>query len=138
MVEIEHKDSLTEDYYKLIDDEFNKYSEKNGVVCNYKFFAYVAKDNDKVVGIITCKKYYKELYIDDLIVLEEYRHKHIGSQLIKRVEEDYKDSGIDNINLNTYAFQAPDFYQKLGYKVEYIRENKDNPKLNKYYLAKYF
>jgi len=35
----------------------------------------------------------------------------------------------------TFGFQAPEFYKKLGYEIEFIRENRD-PKLNKYFLKK--
>ena len=82
--------------------------------------------------------YYKEVYIDDLIVLEEYRNKHIGTKLIETVENYFKNKGFENINLTTYKFQAPEFYEKCGFKIDFIRENKENPKLNKYYLVKYF
>lgn len=57
--------------------------------------------------------------------------------LVEAVESHFKDKAFENINLSTYAFQAPEFYQKLGYKVEFIRENKTNPKLSKYFLVKY-
>ena len=45
--------------------------------------------------------------------------------------------GFENINLTTYGFQAPEFYQKCGYRVEFIRRNKENPKLDKYYFVRY-
>ena len=51
------------------------------------------------------------------------------------VEEYYKDKGYDIITLTTFGFQAPEFYKKLGYEVEFVREDKD-PKLAKYFLAK--
>ena len=53
------------------------------------------------------------------------------------MENYFKNKGFDNINLTTYEFQALEFYKKCGYKVEFVRENKENPKLNKYYLVKY-
>ena len=92
---------------------------------------------NKVIGIITGHSYYKEVHIGDLIVLEEYRNKHIGTMLVEAVENHFKNKDFENINLSTYAFQASEFYQKLGYKVEFIRENKTNPKLSKYFLVKY-
>ena len=138
MIEIEYKENLDEEIYTMIDKEFNEFATKNGVVCNYKSFAFVAKKGNKIIGIITGNSYYKEVHISDLIVLEQYRNKHIGSKLMETVESYYKNKGFENINLTTYGFQAPEFYKKCGFEIEFIRKNKENPKLNKYYLVKYF
>ena len=138
MIDIEYIENADKRLYKLMDNEFNKFAIKNGVTCNYKSFNFVAKEDDKIVGIIMGHSYYKEVYIDDLIVLEEHRNKHIGTKLIETVENYFKNKGFENINLTTYKFQAPEFYKKCGFKVDFIRENKENPKLNKYYLVKYF
>ena len=138
MIDIEYIENADKRLYKLMDNEFNKFAIKNSVTCNYKSFNFVAKEDDKIVGIIMGHSYYKEVYIDDLIVLEEYRNKHIGTKLIETVENYFKNKGFENINLTTYKFQAPEFYKKCGFKVDFIRENKENPKLNKYYLVKYF
>lgn len=138
MVNIEFKEEIEEDFYKIIDEEFNKFAIENGVICNYKSFAFVAKDGDKFIGIITGNSYYKEVHISDLIVVEEYRHKHIGSKLMKAVEEHFKDKEFENMNLTTYGFQAPEFYKKCGFEVEFVRKSSENSKLDKYYLVKYF
>lgn len=113
MLNIEYKDNLEEKFYSMIDDEFNKFATKNGVVCNYKLFAFVAKEDNKIIGIITGNSYYKEVHISDLIILEEYRNKKIGSKLVETVENYYKNKGFENINLTTYKFQAPEFYKKM-------------------------
>ncbi len=138
MLNIEYIENADKELYKLMDNEFNKFAMNNGVICNYKSFNFVAKEDNKIVGIIMGHSYYKEVYIDDLIVLEEYRNKHIGTKLIETVENYFKNKGFENINLTTYKFQAPEFYEKCGFKIDFIRENKENPKLNKYYLVKYF
>lgn len=138
MVNIEYKTNLNEEFYKIIDEEFNKYALKNNIECNYTPFNFIAKENDKIVGILAGHTYYQEVYVENLIVLEQYRNKRIGKSLIEEVESYYKDKGFENINLTTYAFQAPEFYKKCGFKVEFVRENKENPKLNKYFLVKYF
>lgn len=137
MINIEFKENLEEQDYIMIDTEFNKYAAKNDVTCNYTPFNFLAKDGDKVIGMITGHSYYEEIHIGDLIVLEEYRKNHIGSNLVKKVEDHFKDKGFGNINLTTYGFQALDFYKKCGYEVEHVRENKNNPKLTKYFLVKY-
>lgn len=138
MITIEYKENLDEEFYKIIDMEFNKFATKNEVICNYVPFFFVAKEDNKFVGIITGNSYYKEVHISDLIILEQYRNKYIGSKLMETVENYYKNKGFENINLTTYGFQAPEFYKKCGFNIEFIRENKENPKLNKYFLVKYF
>jgi len=138
MLNIEYKENLDEEFYKIIDTEFNKFATKKGVTCNYRPFNFIAKEDNKVVGIITGHSYYNEVHISDLIIFEEYRNKHIGTKLVETVKKYYENKGFENINLTTYNFQAPEFYKKCGFEVEFIRENKENPKLTKYFLVKYF
>lgn len=138
MLNIEYIKNPDENFYNIIDNEFNKFAIKNGVICNYEPFTFIAKENNELVGIITGHSYYKEVHINDLIIFEQYRNKHIGSKLLETVENYYKNKGFENINLSTYNFQAPEFYKKCGFEVEFIRENKSNHKLTKYFLVKYF
>lgn len=138
MLNIEYRENLDKEFCKMINMEFNKFANNNGVTCNYKEFSFIAKEGDKVVGIIAGHSYYKEVYISDLIVLEQYRNNHIGTLLIKAVEDYYKNKGFDNMNLTTYSFQAPEFYKKCGFEIEFVRHNKHNSKLTKYFLVKYF
>lgn len=126
MVDIKLINNSDDELYKMIDEEFN-----------YKPFTFIAKEDNKIIGIITGHSYYKEVHIADLIVLEEYRGKKIGSQLVKVVEEYYKGKEYNNINLTTYEFQAPKFYEKCGFEIEFIRKDRENPKLSKYFLVKY-
>ena len=115
MLNIEYHANLDEKYYKIIDTEFNKFANKSDVICNYAPFAFVAMEDNKFIGIITGNSYYKEIHISDLIVLEEYRNKKIGTKLVEAVENFYTDKGFENINLTTYGFQAPEFYKKLRF-----------------------
>lgn len=113
MIDIEYKEKLEEKDYDFIDKQFNKFSEENDIHCDFKTFSFIAKENNKVCGMITGHSYYNEVYIEDLIVLKEYRNKNIGSALIRKVEEHFKDRKFENINLTTYEFQAPKFYEKM-------------------------
>ena len=58
------------------------------------------------------------------------------ARIVEILEEYFKNKGFENINLSTYAFQAPEFYKKFGFNVDFIRENEYEPKLNKYYMSK--
>lgn len=125
-------DSISE----FIDSEFNKYANENDLICNYNSFVFVAKDDEKIVGVITGHSYYNEVHISDFVVLKNYRGKGVGTNLIKSVENFHKNKGFENINLTTYEFQAPEFYKQNSYELEFVRKNKSNPKLSKYFFIK--
>lgn len=137
MITIKLENNIDKEIDDIIDNEFNKFAKKNGVACDYEPFTFIARENENIVGILTGHSYYDEVHIGDLIVKEEYRNKKIGTKLVNAVEEYYKDKRFRNINLTTYGFQAPTFYEKCGFKIEFIREDKENPKLTKYFLIKY-
>ena len=114
------------------------YEKENGTVCNYTPFCFVAKEDNKIVGVIAGATFFSEVYIDELVVDKKHRGKDIGTQLIKAVEDYYKNSGFDNMNTCTNEFQAPKFYEKCGFQLEFVRKNKTNSKLNKYFYVKHF
>ena len=120
----------------FVHNEFARYGEQNNVVLNYDEFCLVAENSDgKIIGVITGWAYYNEVHIGDLIVAEGHRRDGLGKQLVAAVEAAYQDRGYDVITLTTFGFQAPEFYIKLGYTIEFIRTHKD-PKLSKYFLKK--
>ena len=121
----------------FIEAEQVKYEEQNGISCNYTPFCFVAKNDDTIVGAISGATFFAEIYIDELVVKEAYRGKGIGTELIDTVLEYYKDYGFNNINCCTNEFQTPGFYEKCGFELEFVRKNKANPKLSKYFYIKY-
>ena len=122
---------------KIADELLSEYDKENGVEYNFNKFSFIAHDGDKLVGILTGYSYYSEITINNLFVLKEYRGRGVGSRLIKMVEQRFKDDGFNNINLVTNEFQAPDFYKKCGFELEFVRKNEHNPKFTKYFFIKY-
>lgn len=120
---------------EFINKEFTDYATKNEVTLGYDEFCFVEEEDGKILGAITGRAYYNEVHIGDLIVDKECRKSGLGTKLVRAVEEYYSGKCYDIITLTTFGFQAPEFYKKLGYKVEFVRENKD-PKLSKYFLSK--
>lgn len=119
----------------FINREFSGYAKDCDVKLGYEEFCFAAEDGDAIAGVITGHAYYNEVHIGDLIVGKDYRRAGVGSKLVAAVEDAYKGKGYEIIALTTFGFQAPEFYKKLGYEVEFIREDKD-PKLNKYFYIK--
>ena len=121
---------------EFINRAFTDYAVKKDVDLNFEEYCYVAENDDGVIiGAITGRAYYNEVHIGDLIVDESYRGADIGSRLVKTVEDAYSNRGYEKITLTTFGFQAPGFYEKLGYSLEFVREDKD-PRLSKYFYCK--
>ncbi|MCK7522514.1 MAG: GNAT family N-acetyltransferase [Ignavibacteriales bacterium] len=75
------------------------------------------------------------LYINLLIVKEELRGYGYGRKLLMLAEEEARKLGAKNAYLDTFSFQAPDFYRQHGYRV--FGELKDFPPGHqRYYLTK--
>ena len=82
-------------------------------------------------------RYYSEATINNLVVKKDYLGQGIGTKLIRKVEECFKNNGFNNINLVTNDFQEPEFYKKCGFELEFVRKNKKSPKPTKYFFVKY-
>ena len=120
----------------FIHSGFTRYGRESGVALNYEDFGFAAEEPDgTIAGVITGRAYYNEVHIADLIVAEGRRRSGLGTRLVRAVEEAFRGRGYDIITLTTFGFQAPAFYQKLGYEVEFVRRSRD-PKLDKYFLRK--
>jgi ribosomal protein S18 acetylase RimI-like enzyme len=92
-------------------------------------------DREEIVGGVTGTMFWYHLHIDFLWVSEECRKGGYGSQLIEKMEGYAKEKECYLITLDTFHFQAPDFYKKLGFK-EFGRL-KDFPKGgSQYFLEK--
>ena len=96
----------------------------------------ITDDNGKIIAGCVARMYcWKIAYIDTLWVDEKYRDNGLGSKLLAEVEKTAKDKGCYLIHLDTFDFQAKEFYQKRGYKVFGVLEG--CPKSHcRYYLKK--
>ena len=97
---------------------------------------YVIKDNGAIIaGINIAIYHWGILYIDVLFVDEQYRGQRLGSVLLAKVESEAKAMGATLVRLDTFDFQAKDFYLKHGYEILGVLE--DCPKGHTlYYLKK--
>jgi GNAT superfamily N-acetyltransferase len=79
-------------------------------------FALQAPDG-QVAGGVLAATYWDWLYIDLLWIKDELRGRGYGQQLMAQVEQEARQRGAKNAYLDTFSFQAPDFYKRLGYQV---------------------
>lgn len=57
------------------------------------------------------------MYVDTLWVSERLRGNEYGTRLMNLIEDTAIRNGCTQSYLNTFSFQAPEFYKKLGYTV---------------------
>ncbi|SHJ82563.1 Acetyltransferase (GNAT) family protein [Clostridium cavendishii DSM 21758] len=63
------------------------------------------------------------LFIKFLWVSEELRGHNIGSNILNQAEKVAKERGCKYSFLDTFSFQAPEFYKKHGYEEVFKLEN---------------
>lgn len=136
---IEFVDKLSQDVEEKMEKEFIEYERDHGIDVNYKRCSVILRDcRGCVRGAINAYTAFAEIYVDDIWVDRSFRGQGYGRRLLQELEKKFKGKGFNNINLVTNAFQAPEFYKKCGFSIEFIRENVKNPKFTKTFFVKYF
>jgi GNAT superfamily N-acetyltransferase len=100
----------------------------------YLCFMLYAPDQSMVGGIIG-ETHWNWLFIHLMWIKEDARGRGFGHQLLAAAENEGRKRGATNAYLDTFSFQAPEFYKKHGYEVFGVLE--DFPPGNKrYYFTK--
>lgn len=85
---------------------------------NFRQLAVFLRDADEnLVGGLIGSTYWRWLYVDVFWIHESYRGGGCGTSLLAAAEQEAVKRGCQYAYLDTFSFQAPDFYQKLGYIV---------------------
>lgn len=100
------------------------------------FKNYIFKENGRVIaGINAFIYHWGVLYIDVIFVDEEFRGQKLGAKLLDQVEEEARLMGASLSHLDTFDFQAKDFYLKQGYEI-FGELNDCPPGHTRFYLKK--
>ncbi len=96
----------------------------------------IVNDEGEIIAGCLAKMYcWNVIYVDILWIDEAYRKQGLGSKLLKEIERIAVEENCTLIHLDTFDFQAKDFYIKHGYEVFGVLE--DCPKEHcRYYLKK--
>lgn len=132
-------DSTKEDI-DFIDKKLDEYNEARVPYTQGQWAIDISKTLKDAQGnfIATMKAYlygWNCLYIELFFVREEYRKKGYGTLLLREVERAAKEKGSYLAHVDTFDFQALDFYIKNGYSIFGVLENCP-PGHKRYYLKK--
>jgi ribosomal protein S18 acetylase RimI-like enzyme len=98
----------------------------------------VVSDSDgKMIGGLLAHTQFRWLHISIAAVQPEYRRKGIGRTLIARAEADAIARGCKHAFLDTMNYQAPGFYQGLGYEIAGKIDNWDSHGHTKIFMVKH-
>lgn len=104
---------------KLI--EFNSKHAPNGI---YEEINLCLKDGkEEIIAGLNSAICWNWMEIDVLWVDDDYRGHGFGKRLLEEAEQIARAKNCTFIKLNTFSFQAPEFYKKYGYKVIATIEN---------------
>ncbi len=130
--EIGDKDYICE---KLVEYNLSHVPAKQDVLFDNISKKIVDKKGNVIAGCIARMYCWNVMYIDILWVDEKYRNTGIGSKLLKYVEDTARNKGCYMVHLDTFDFQAKDFYLKYGYEI--FGELKNCPENHsRFYLQK--
>lgn len=108
--------------------------ESNWVV---KSFGKKMTDGDGkiIAGCVAARTVWGTAEVSILWVDEAYRKQGLGSKLLREIEREVTEHGCTIIQLDTFDWQAKEFYEKNGYAV--FGTLKDCPKGHcRYYMSK--
>lgn len=130
----------TEKEIQLIDEKIVDFNKNYEPFTQPKDFIdldfHIKNESGMVVAGINSLMYcWGILYIDTLFVADNYRNQGFGTRLLNKVEEQAKLMGASLSHLDTFDWQAKDFYLKAGYEVFGTLEGCP-PGHKRYYLKK--
>ena len=139
MSELAIRKGMTKDESAYIQEKLREYNLKTAPPnqeYNYKNIQLVLEDeSNKIYGGLIGKIYRFCLFIDVLWISENKRGLSYGRKLLEEAEDMAKKESCTFVHLDTFSFQAPDFYRKNGYEIYGVLDSyKDG--IKRYYLKK--
>ena len=110
------------DDVQLLNNGISENTKQKKEMKQLDFFAFFIRDeNEKIVGGCAGDNMYGCLYVGQLWVTEQLRGKGYGTNLMNEAENLAKKSECNFMAVNTFDWEALDFYKKLGFYVEFER-----------------
>jgi GNAT superfamily N-acetyltransferase len=116
--QIVYVDDPEQSAWGIIGRGISSYNTGQAGESGYQHLCFVLHGPDEsIAGGVIGATYYEWLYVNLLWVKEELRGRGYGHRLLTLAEDEARRRGATNAYLDTFSFQAPDFYQRHGYRV---------------------
>jgi ribosomal protein S18 acetylase RimI-like enzyme len=116
--QIVYVDKPEESAWAIIGRGISNYNEQQTGDQNFQRLCFVLHAPDQeIVGGVMGETYWDWFHLDLLWVKDELRGRGYGHRLLTLAEQEAQQRGAKNAYLDTFSFQAPDFYKQHGYQV---------------------
>jgi ribosomal protein S18 acetylase RimI-like enzyme len=106
---------------QLLEDRIYEHNSAETHIDDGRLFTKVIRDNNKeIIAGIAGWTWAGICEITQLWVDKNVRRMGIGKILLEAAELEAKSKGCHTILVRSYSFQAPDFYEKHGYRTEHM------------------
>ncbi len=134
--EISYESNPKPEDIQLLNDAITAIAKQKKGMKALDFFAFFIRDKDgTIIGGCGGDNMYGGLFVGQLWVKESLRGMGYGTQLMQKAEMLAQESECNFIAVNTFDWEALDFYKKLGYYVEFERKGFDKNSIF-YFLRK--
>jgi GNAT superfamily N-acetyltransferase len=83
---------------------------------DFHALAITLRHRRSIVGGLVGQTYLDWMFVAAFWIADEFRGQGFGSKIMRAAEKEARRRGVKNVYLDTFSFQAPEFYRKLGYR----------------------
>jgi len=135
-VRIERSDAPDRETVEVLSERLFQFNCRSSGRFDFREFAVELRDDSGVlVGGATGWSRWEWLHLDVLWLDENCRGGGSGARLMTEVERIARERGCKLVDLDTFSFQAPNFYRKLGYEEYSVLEIGDGS-IRKHFFRK--
>lgn len=114
VVYVEHPE---EKAWEIIGTNLDLYNRQLAGDMNFQRLCFTLNTSDgQILGGVLGEVFWNWMHLDLLWIKEEIRGHGHGHRLLMAIEEEARKRGVTDVFLDTFSFQAPDFYHKHGYR----------------------
>jgi len=128
--------ALAQSVRETVLDGLRSYNRRHAPPPEFQVLTLSARDDHgRVIGGLVGETGWRWLHVDLLWVEEPARQQGLGRALLHAAEQEAARRGCLHVYLDTFEFQAREFYEREGYSVFGVQEDYP-PGSRRYYLRK--
>lgn len=118
---IDVTDTPAESDLRTIDEGLSEFNAKAANLASVRPLVVVARnETGQTIGGLIARTWGECCEIQVLWVDEAARRRRIGTGLVREAEAEAARRGCLTVFLETFSFQAPEFYARLGYETQHV------------------